>query len=368
MTCPHCGAETPPGNRFCHRCRKRLDPSAAPGGPPGALRPSTGAGRPPGPGAARTSRLAGFRRPPLVTLLGVLNIIGGVLALGIGGALLVFSRSRPSPGGVGVEVLLAGYAVVGILQIATGVGLLRLLSWGRNLQIGVAVLGLLGIPCGTIVSILVLIYMMKPEVRTLFSGVSPRQLPPEEVARVQRLSEGSTAAIVAIVAVVALGLVAFVGMVAAIAIPSLLRARVAANEAATLGDLRTVVSAQASYASANYGFADELECLNRPQHCIPGYPGAGPVFLDSTFLASPRHGYDFRFVPGPRAPEEVLQRGQASPSSLGGWAYVAVPLAPGQTGVRAFCTDMSGLICFSPAGRLAEAPAGACPADCTPLR
>ena len=48
--------------------------------------------------------------------------------------------------------------------------------------------------------------------------------------------------------------VAIIGIIAAIAIPSLLRARVSANESATIGDIRTVISAQAAYQSANGGF------------------------------------------------------------------------------------------------------------------
>src|SRR5438067_2350570 len=45
--------------------------------------------------------------------------------------------------------------------------------------------------------------------------------------------------------------VAIIGIIAAIAIPSLLRARVAANEAAVIGDTRTVISAEAAYHAAN---------------------------------------------------------------------------------------------------------------------
>ena len=48
--------------------------------------------------------------------------------------------------------------------------------------------------------------------------------------------------------------VAIIGIIAAIAIPSLLRARVSANESATLGDIRTLISSQAAYQSANSGF------------------------------------------------------------------------------------------------------------------
>ena len=50
--------------------------------------------------------------------------------------------------------------------------------------------------------------------------------------------------------------VAIIGIIAAIAIPSLLRARVSANESATIGDIRTVISSQAAYQSANGGWYD----------------------------------------------------------------------------------------------------------------
>jgi len=71
-------------------------------------------------------------------------------------------------------------------------------------------------------------------------------------------STGATIAIV--VAVVLVVGVVLVGIVAAIAIPSLIRARAAANEAAAIGTLRTIASAEASYYSAHdeYGSLAEL--------------------------------------------------------------------------------------------------------------
>jgi prepilin-type N-terminal cleavage/methylation domain-containing protein len=73
--------------------------------------------------------------------------------------------------------------------------------------------------------------------------------------------------------------VAIIGIIAAIAIPSLLRARVSANESATLGDIRTLISAQAAYQSANSGFYDgDLSCLTQPANgCIPSYPSIAPT-------------------------------------------------------------------------------------------
>src|SRR5512142_210355 len=81
--------------------------------------------------------------------------------------------------------------------------------------------------------------------------------------------------------------VAIIGIIAAIAIPSLLRARVSANESATIGDVRTVISAQAAYQSANAGWYDgALTCLaTAGDSCIPNYPSNAPTFLDSNVAA-----------------------------------------------------------------------------------
>src|SRR5687768_7863294 len=92
--------------------------------------------------------------------------------------------------------------------------------------------------------------------------------------------------------------VAIIGIIAAIAIPSLLRARVSANESATIGDIRTVISAQSAYQSSNGGWYDAaLTCLTAPSAgCIPSYPAAAPTFLDSQLTAEvPKSGYDRSF-------------------------------------------------------------------------
>lgn len=375
MTCPHCGAPVATGNRFCNRCRKRVTPEAGSGS--GASPAAGGAGavrRPPSvprPSARASSPGGAFKRPGVVTLLAVLNFLGGVVGIGMG---LLFGL-----GGLGASpqaelawvmpAIGALYGVLGALQLAAGFGLLGLKPWGRTLQIVLAAIMLLGIPCGTVIGILVLIYMLKPEVKLLFSGASPAELDPAELAMVERLGQGSGAMVVLVAVVVIFAGVAGAGIVAAIAIPSLLRARVSANEAATIGDLRTVISAEAAYSSANAGFPDTLECLAAPARCIPGYPESGPHFLDETFANATRHGYRFRFVAGPAAAAEQVPGAQISPSSVTTFAYVAEPVSSGQTGVRAFCAEASGIICFSPDGRIQGAEHGACPVSgsCAPL-
>ena len=80
--------------------------------------------------------------------------------------------------------------------------------------------------------------------------------------------------------------VAIIGIIAAIAIPSLLRARVSANESAAIGDIRTVISAESAYQSSNAGFYDTLTCLSTPSGCIPSYPPTAPTFLDQNLASN----------------------------------------------------------------------------------
>jgi type IV pilus assembly protein PilA len=132
--------------------------------------------------------------------------------------------------------------------------------------------------------------------------------------------------------------VAIIGIIAAIAIPSLLRARVSANEAATIGDTRSVVSAEAAFASAASGFYGVLTCLSTPSNtaCIPNYDAAAPTFLDPNLTAlGQKSGYARSFT-------------SSGAGNLGGqvstYCYYASPSVPNQTGVRSFGGDASGVI------------------------
>jgi prepilin-type N-terminal cleavage/methylation domain-containing protein len=136
--------------------------------------------------------------------------------------------------------------------------------------------------------------------------------------------------------------VAIIGIIAAIAIPSLLRARASANEAATVGDIRTVISSQAAYHSATGGRYGTLACLAGPTGpgCIPNYPPNGPTFLDSQLgmVPSVKSGYNRSFL------------GAVIPGGLSCYVYGGVPTNPGQTGVRGLAGDCSGRLCFTPDG------------------
>ena len=144
------------------------------------------------------------------------------------------------------------------------------------------------------------------------------------------------------------------GIVAAIAIPSFLRARTQANEAQTIGDVRTVIATEAAYQSLNGGYYGPMECLGRPTDCVPSY--SGPSFLDPSLAsATVKNGYRRTFYPGAAATAS-----DAPARALESWSYVATPEKAGQTGVRSFCGDSSGRVCAVRSGTI-EASGGECP-------
>ena len=145
--------------------------------------------------------------------------------------------------------------------------------------------------------------------------------------------------------------VAIIGIIAAIAIPSLLRARVSANESATIGDIRTVISGQANYAGANGGlFESNYVCLATKGGCIGVPPPNSPTFLDSQIAALiAKSGYVRVSEVGAVVPAALRPPG-TSPTSINTFAYLTSPLSLGQTGVRGFGGDGSGVVCFSENG------------------
>jgi type IV pilus assembly protein PilA len=155
--------------------------------------------------------------------------------------------------------------------------------------------------------------------------------------------------------------VAIIGIIAAIAIPSLLRARVSANESATIGDIRTVISAESTYQSSNGGFyTSAFDCLVRPTNglvCIPSYPANAPTFVDSQIASlQAKSGYN-RTTPSLGSTPVPLPAVSGT-TSVVGLVYQALPINIGQTGVRAFAGDMSGVICYNPQGTAPSVSSG----------
>jgi hypothetical protein len=128
------------------------------------------------------------------------------------------------------------------------------------------------------------------------------------------------------------------------------------NEAATIGDIRTIIAAEAAYQRRNSGAYDSLACLAAPASCIPGFAANGPAFLDRDLATrETRSGYSRMFHAGPGAHAEGT-----SSTSVKTFAYVAVPAEPGRSGCRAFCGDSTATICYTPDGRMPSVTGGLC--------
>ena len=139
--------------------------------------------------------------------------------------------------------------------------------------------------------------------------------------------------------------VAIIGIIAAIAVPGLLRARMSGNEAAAIGSLRAVNSAQSTYSSscANGGYAVNLVDLVKP----PAGSTAGFISPDLTTNGVLKSGFNVSIGPG-TVVTVVATTGAtcnlAANAAVASYFGEAHPLTPGSTGGRSFGTDQRGTI------------------------
>lgn len=154
--------------------------------------------------------------------------------------------------------------------------------------------------------------------------------------------------------------IAIVGIVAGLAIPGLLRARVAGNEASAIGSLRIVHSAQMAFAAACGGgfYATSLAMLATPP---TGSAGDGFISRDLSTDPSSKSGYSISLTPGAVAPASLAScNGAAAGTLLGTYFVGANPLPRG--GIRFFAANQGGTIFWSTAAipvTFSGAPPGA---------
>lgn len=138
------------------------------------------------------------------------------------------------------------------------------------------------------------------------------------------------------IAVLGVLVIPFVLITSAIAIPNLLRARIAANEASAVGVLRTVVTANVTYYSMypEKGFAATLADLGPDNANL----------IDATLVAGTKNGYIFEYEPVDSNGDGVYE----------GFTLRAAPLTPGRTGMKFFFADESGVVRVSTEGAASE--------------
>jgi type II secretory pathway pseudopilin PulG len=149
-------------------------------------------------------------------------------------------------------------------------------------------------------------------------------------------------------------------IIAAIAIPNLLRAKIAANEASAAGSLRTIVTAADAY---------QDEYSNGYPPALATMAGAGVASCDHAKLiggqlaSGRRNGYVFTYVALPATYDpQTPQSPQAIAHGCtmqGGteFSISADPITRGTTGQRSFYSDQTGVIhvsVFGPANAASE--------------
>ncbi len=126
--------------------------------------------------------------------------------------------------------------------------------------------------------------------------------------------------------------VAIILIIAAIAIPNLLRSRIAANEASAVGSIRTINTSEVTYASTypNIGF-NTLDTLGGS-----GGSSTGAGLIDAGLASGITSGYAFTVT--------TSNGGTTGPATM--YTVNGDP-QNSQTGQRHFFSDQSGVIRFN---------------------
>jgi len=120
-------------------------------------------------------------------------------------------------------------------------------------------------------------------------------------------------------------------IIAAIAIPSMIEAKISANEASAVASIRAINTAEVSYVGTYGGYANSLANLGGAEPCTKSAETA--CLLDESLTGGLKSGYRFTAVGG-------------NPSGGENTSYVAgaAPEAFDRTGKRMFCSTDKGVI------------------------
>jgi prepilin-type N-terminal cleavage/methylation domain-containing protein len=146
--------------------------------------------------------------------------------------------------------------------------------------------------------------------------------------------------------------IAVILLIAAIAVPNLLRSRMAANEASAAASVRAIHTGETSYAMSypQSGFTLNLTNLGPGAGnttCPPSGPTeTGACLIDSLLAAAlrgnqPKSGYYFALGPG--------ESGNLK-SPVGDYVVAAGPAAYNNSGVKTYCATSDGIVRATVAG------------------
>ena len=149
--------------------------------------------------------------------------------------------------------------------------------------------------------------------------------------------------------------VAIILIIAAIAIPNLLRARMAANESSAVATVRTINSAETTYNSTypTVGFSPDLVSLGGAlgAACTPSSTTACLIDAVVANNGNPAGGgkSGYMFATG---------AGNVAGGVNVGYTIEATPITINQTGIRGFCAEEDAVVRVDPAGKCSNTEAG----------
>ncbi len=127
--------------------------------------------------------------------------------------------------------------------------------------------------------------------------------------------------------------VAIILIIAAIALPNFMRSKIAANESASVQNMRNITTANVVYSSTyGAGYASTLATLGPPSGSAEP-SSANAELIDEVLATGTKSGYTYTYTPGTPV-NGVIDSFQLTSS----------PVTPGVTGIRYFYTDDSGVI------------------------
>jgi type IV pilus assembly protein PilA len=158
--------------------------------------------------------------------------------------------------------------------------------------------------------------------------------------------------------------VAIILIIAAIAIPNLLRAKIAANQASAVGSLRTISSAEETFSSTyNDGFTPTLAQLGGPAGGAAACANA--ELIDEVLTGGTKSGYLFAMDAG----DGVAISTAAYTGPCAGWGLTGFNASAAaqslNTGTASYCIDESGVVRVNAQGGV-TAPTSPCSTSAQP--
>jgi len=130
--------------------------------------------------------------------------------------------------------------------------------------------------------------------------------------------------------------VAIVALLAAVAIPNVLRGRTSANETASIGNIRALISSLEMYRSVNNAYPQSASWQG-DMYPAGGLPAFGPPSFNVAMSGQTVQGYNYTYSGLPAGCTDAA--GNCTQYSIS-----TVPQTINQTGTRSFFANQTGLV------------------------